>query len=238
MDCLIAGLRVALEAGGRTARQAEAYRATSRPGPPDLTISCDPEKVLAANPELGDLDAAEYMGTGAVFARGLLRFGGLQLHASAVELERRAWLFSGPPGIGKSTMARRWERLFGAAPLNDDKPALRRLDGTWTAFGTPWSGKDGLSRPAGAPVGALVFLRRGEVDQMKPLDPARALPLLLSQTVRTLGREDMDRLLALADRLLAEVPLWQLTCTDRDQAALLAREALCPAGPNTDNGPE
>ena len=229
MDCVIAGLTVALEAGGRTARQAEAYRTASRPGPPDLTISCDPEKVLAANPELGDPDTAEYMATGVLFARGLLNFGGFQLHASAVELEGRAWLFSGPPGIGKSTMARRWERLFGAAPLNDDKPALRRLDTGWTAFGTPWSGKDGLSRPAGAPLGALVFLRRGEDDQMKPLAPARALPLLLSQTVRTLGREDMDKLLALADRLLGEIPVWQLTCTDRDGAALLARETLCPA---------
>ena len=228
MDCVIAGLTVALEAGGRTARQAEAYRTASRPGPPDLTISSDPEKVLAANPELGDPDTAEYMATGVLFARGLLRFGGFQLHASAVELEGRAWLFSGPPGIGKSTMARRWERLFGATPLNDDKPALRRLDGTWTAFGTPWSGKDGLSRPAGAPLGALVFLRRGEDDQMKPLNPAGALPLLLSQTVRTLGREYMDKLLALADRLLGEIPVWQLTCTDRDGAALLARETLCP----------
>ena len=228
IDCSIAGLTVRLEAGGRTLRQAGPYGVAACPGPPDMTVACDPAKVLAANPELGDLDTAEYMGTGAVFARKLLDFDGLQLHASGVVLDGRAWLFSGPPGIGKSTLTGRWVRLFGAEILNDDKPALRRLAGAWTAWGTPWSGKHDLSSPAGAPLGALVFLRRGEEARMEPLTPAQALPLFLSQTPRSLLWEGMERLLALADRLLREVPVWRLTCPNDDGAALAARETLCP----------
>lgn len=230
MYCKIANLLVDLEAGGRTARQAEPYRASACPGPPDLTVACDPQRVMANNPWIKDLDMAQYMGTGADFARQLLDFSGFQLHASAVELEGRAWLFAGPCGIGKSTMAGRWVRLFGADWLNDDKPALRRLEGGWTAFGTPWSGKDGISRPAGAPVGGLTFLRRGDENRAEPLSPARALPLFLSQTPRGLVWDGMERLLTLADRFLREVPVWRLTCRNEDEAAALARSVLCPEG--------
>lgn len=230
IHCEIARLYVRLEAGGRTARQAGPYRVPPRPGPPDLTVSCDPEAVMAANPWITDRDTAEYMGTGAAFARQLPRFSGFQLHASAVELEGMAYLFSGPCGVGKSTHAEKWLRLFGAARLNDDKPAVRRLERGWMAWGTPWSGKYDLSRPAAAPVGALVFLRRGTENQITRLTPAQALPLFLSQTPRSMPREDMERMLALADRFLREAPVWRLTCRNDDGAALLARAALCREG--------
>ena len=225
MDCRIADLLVRLEAGGRTARQAGPYRVPACPGPPDLVVSCDPGRVMEANPWITDRDTAEYMGTGADFARKLLAFSGLQLHASAVELGGKAWLFSGPCGVGKSTHGEKWLRLFGAELLNDDKPALRRMEAGWMAYGTPWSGKHDLSRPAGAPVGALVFLARGE-NHMERLRPTEALPLFLSQTPRALPRQGLERLLELADRLLREVPVWRLACRDDDGAALLSHGTL------------
>lgn len=222
----IAGLTVEMQASGRTARQAAAY-AVPAGAPPDLSITCGPARVWEANPALESLDDAEYMGTGAAFARGLLDFGGLQLHASAVALEGRAWLFSGPCGVGKSTHAEKWMRLFGAAMLNDDKPALRRVDGTWYACGTPWSGKYDKSAPLDVPLGGLCFLRRGGERTARRLTPEEALPLLLSQTTRRLDPARTDKLLALADLLLREAALWQLTCTHSDAAAYTARAALC-----------
>ena len=231
MYCKIADLLVALEAGGRTARQAEPYRVSACPGPPDIELVCDPARVMADNPWITDLDLAEYMGTGAAFARRLLDFSGFQLHASAVELGGKAYLFSGPCGIGKSTHAEKWARLFGASFLNDDKPALRRLNGHWMAYGTPWSGKHDLSRPAGVEMGAVLFLKQGEENQVEPLKPAEALPLFLSQTPRALLWDGMERLLGLADQFLREVDLWRLTCRNDDAAALLAHGTACGKEP-------
>ena len=88
-----------------------------------------------------------YLESGMQFYRQLLNFNGLMLHSSALELDGVAYLFSGPCGVGKSTHTRLWQSTFGekVKVFNDDKPALRRLDDGWYAYGTPWCGKDGIN---------------------------------------------------------------------------------------------
>ena len=105
-----------------------------------------------------------YMESGFQFYRNLLFHDGLMLHASAVAYEGYAYLFSGPCGMGKSTHARLWQQVFGekAVIFNDDKPALRCVDGKWFAYGTPWCGKDGINGKDGED-GKNV----GEIDQFE-----------------------------------------------------------------------
>ena len=210
---------------GRTQRQAAAYAAPAQ-GPADLVIQCDPAAIAHQYPRLKRLEDVEYMNTGGQFSRGLLDFGGFRLHSSAITLEGRAYLFSAHSGTGKSTHTEKWTRLFGAAYLNDDKPALRKLDGVWTAFGTPWSGKHDLSSPQGAPLGGIAFLRRGETNSIVPLAPAQALPLLMAQTVYKLTADKMELLLPMVDDILRTVPIWELTCRNDDEAAYTAHAAM------------
>lgn len=195
---------------------------------PHLRIRIDPAKVLARMPELETLDMAEYLATGDIFAARLLAHDGVMLHASCLCYQGQAVCFSAPPGVGKSTHTEKWVRLFGAEILNDDKPALRRHADGWYAHGTPWSGKHDLSTNRAAPLKAICFLFRGEVNTLTPLTPAEALPLFMSQTVFRLGLENMDRLLPLVDKLLREVPVWRLECTIEDDAARAVRSALFP----------
>ena len=221
----IAGLRVDMEAVGRTARQAVPYL-TDAPGPADLMIRCDPAVLLRQMPQCQTEDLAEYMWTGAYFARKLLDFGGFQLHASAVEYEGKAWLFTAPSGTGKSTHTEKWCRLFHARPINDDKPALRRMKRGWVACGTPWSGKNDLSCPGMIPLGGIACLERGEENRIRRLEAAEALPYIFSQCVRRLEAEQMDRHLYLLDQLLTQVPIWHLTARNDDDAAYVAREGM------------
>ena len=186
----------------------------------------DSELFLKHYPWLGDLETAEYMGTGTWFARKLLDHDGFQLHASAVVLDGKAYLFSAPCGTGKSTHTEKWVRLFGAEYLNDDKPALRLINGEWIAYGTPWSGKHDISSPIGAPLGAVVFLKRGEENHIRRLEPAEAVPLLLAQVSRVHPRAQAERLLELSDRILRAVPVWELSCRNDDEAAMVSCDAI------------
>ena len=72
---LIAGLTVDMEVSGRTEKQAEPYRVSAN-GPADITLNCDARRVLELNPDLENLETAQYMGTGAYFSRALLRYQG------------------------------------------------------------------------------------------------------------------------------------------------------------------
>ena len=221
----IAGLQVDLKASGRTLVQAQPY-ACEAIGPADLTIECDPERVLAANPDLRDLDSAEYMGTGTRFSHRIMAFDAFQLHSSAVMLEGKAYLFSAPSGTGKSTHTEKWCRLFGAQLLNDDKPVLRLQDGVWTAYGTPWSGKYDLSIPTGVPLGAIAFLRRGDENTIRRMEPGEAVTHMISQAPRYLNAEQMIRQLNLLDTMLKTIPVYLLTCRNDDEAAMVSSQAM------------
>ncbi len=170
-----------------------------------------------------------YMASGEQFYWELLRFDGMMLHASAVEYEGRAFLFSGPSGMGKSTHARLWREAFGeeVSVFNDDKPALRRFEGgEWYAYGTPWCGKDGVNQNKKVALAGICFLRRGEQNAIRRLGPAEILPRLMAQTMHNLGPNAMDRLLCLGERLIEEVPVFEMQCLANADAARLSCETM------------
>ncbi len=220
----IADLKVEMDVSGRTAQQAAPYK--TEQGSADMVLRYDVETILKNNPQLETSDMAEYMLSGAVFARQLLQHDGFQLHASSVILGGYAYLFSAPSGTGKSTHTEKWVRLFGARYLNDDKPALRHKDGRWMAYGTPWSGKHDLSRPEKAPLGAIAFLCRGTENGIRRLESQEAIPYYVSQLPRVISGELMERQLTLLDQLLQDVPVYLLTCRNDDEAAWTARAAM------------
>ena len=222
----IAGVTVAMEVFGRTEAQAKPYLCPVN-SPADVTIRCDARRVFEMNPSVGSEDTALYIATGILFAQELLSFEGTYLHASAVVLDGKAYLFSAQSGTGKSTHTEKWCRLLGAQYLNDDKPALRFVDDQWIAYGTPWSGKHDLSSPQGAPVGGIAFLKRGTQNSIRRLTAQEAVPLFIGQSLwRVPKHEQMQQQLKLVDRLVQQVPIWELTCRNDDAAAILARETM------------
>ena len=221
----IADLIVEMELFGRTKEQAAPYL-TETERPADITISFEHEKILKKFPQLTDFSTAEYMGTGSIFAVELLGFYGFQFHASAVLLDGKAYLFSAPPGTGKSTHTEKWCRLFGGEIINDDKPALRWVDNCWMVYGTPWSGKHDLSKPVGVPLGGVAVLQRGNENTIRRMSPGEAVPAIISQCIRFAHKGCMARQLELLDKLLKETPVWLLTCRNDDEAAIVSCGAM------------
>lgn len=154
----------------------------------------------------------EYLCTGFYFYEKLLGFDGIMLHSSCVALDGRAYLFSADCGTGKSTHTHLWlEHLPGAYIINDDKPALRFIDGRLLAFGSPWSGKTAESTYGGVEVGGIAFLYRGE-NSIAPLAPQKALPLFFKQTNRFIYDDFMPLMLEMLDKVLTSAPLYELHC--------------------------
>ena len=211
MICQIAELIVEIPEAGGMAPRCREYLTDSQ-STPDIVL-CE-ENYSFASWEGVPYDSACYIESGRLFYGKLLRFQGMMLHASAVAYEGKAYLFSGPSGVGKSTHTHLWQEVFGSAAqiFNDDKPALRCFDGNWFAYGTPWSGKNGINQNVKIPLAGICFLKQGEENSIRPLDAKEAVNLILGQTYhRFRTAEGLDRLLTNVDMLVRSIPIYEMT---------------------------
>ena len=176
-------------------------------------------------------EAAVYMESGWHFYARLVNFNGMMLHASAVEYNGLAYLFSGPSRIGKSTQAKLFcKRYSGSRIFNDDKPAIRYKDGAWYAYGTPWCGKEGININTRVPLGGIFFLRRGEANEIKRLSVPMAVAALMSQTIKSGIPEDkLNKLLDTISRLVMDVPIFEQIKLPNVEAAELSYTAIAKA---------
>lgn len=208
-----------------TAR-AEKYRADFT-GNADITVphTSDISALKANNPALTE-DDCEIITTAESFYDSLIPRGGFMLHASAVVLDNRAYLFSAPSGTGKSTHTAQWLKLFPSARiLNDDKPAIMLSDGIF-ACGTPWSGKSDLNLNLTVPLQGICVLERAEKNFIHPLAPDEAVFALLNQTIRPADESRMNDLLGHIDRVVTEVGIFRMGCNISLEAAQVAFNAM------------
>ena len=204
MICKIAGLGVDVPPVGNMPERCVPYLADV---PVDIVL--EPDKMSPNRWEKLSEEDNYYLSSGFQFYRKLMDFDGLMLHSSCVVVDGYAYLFSGPCGMGKSTHTQKYRKAFpGAVIINDDKPALRRMDGKWVAFGTPWCGKDGINENASAPVAGICFRHRGD-SQLSRLGPLEAAGYILQQTNGRKTPEQARKLMRLVDLLVTEIPIFE-----------------------------
>lgn len=228
----IAGLCVSMNAGGRTLRQAEKYLSNDQNKTPDIEINVNKQRIENAkkdHPELDENDW-EYLLTGSDFYTYLLDFDGMLLHSSCVVVDGFAYLFSADSGTGKSTHTNLWlEKFKGKAYiLNDDKPAIRKIDGKIYACGTPWSGKYDISQPKIVPIAAIALLERSETNYIKLAETKKGVFTIFSQTVRRLNKEHINKLFDNVEMLFQNIPIYEFGCNISQDAVDVAYNTMKP----------
>ncbi|MCC8151510.1 MAG: hypothetical protein LIO96_08675, partial [Lachnospiraceae bacterium] len=138
------------------------------------------------------------------------------------------YVFTAPGGTGKSTHAAYWMREFGdrAVMLNGDKPIIRLIHDTFYVCGTPWRGKERLGNADMVPLKALCLLERGVKNEVAPAETDTVLDKIFRQVLLPEDPEQVVRQLDLMDRLICEVPIYQLKCNMSREAAAVAWEGM------------
>jgi len=197
-------------------------------GGADITIRTELYRREKYDKRLSD-ETVAYMESAYQFYLELVNYDGFYLHSSAVVLDGKAYLFSGPCRAGKSTHTRLWQSTFGpeAHVINDDKPALRRMDGKWIAYGTPWCGKDGINRNEKAPLAGICFLKKAPENKIRRLSKFEAMRRILGQTIYKFNSEgQLDKLLGSLEVFLNEIPVYELENVPEPEAAKLSFETM------------
>lgn len=153
--------------------------------------------------------------------------GRLVLHASVVETEQGAILFSAASGTGKSTQARLWESHMGARIINGDRCAVGFQDGKPAVFGVPMAGTSGISRNRTLPLRAMVALGQAKENQIRQLRGGEALIKIGFCSVIDRWSPDSHRnAMDMLSRLMETVPVFSLQCLPNQEAVEMLADAL------------
>lgn len=141
----------------------------------------------------------------------LARGRGVLLHAFGIRDGDGGTLFAGVSGAGKSTLATLWEGQEGVILLSDDRVVVRRHEGRYWLYGTPWCGDARAASPQGVPLERIFVIRHAGKNRAVPLTPLDAASRLLVRSFPTFWDADgMAFTLAFLGDLAQAVPCYEL----------------------------
>lgn len=147
-----------------------------------------------------------------LFVNWLAGFGDIILHACGVAADGKGYCFSGPAGIGKSTLAAALRKNHNLTVLGEDQVILRYLDGRFWAFGTPWHDSPRMCSAQGVPLEKLFFLERNTKPGIIPLMPGDGTARILQNAFIPYYRQDLlGGILEHLDILSTNVPIFSLS---------------------------
>lgn len=150
------------------------------------------------------------------------------LHSSFISWQNNGILFTAPSGTGKSTQADLWKKYEDADIYNGDRTIIRKIDGKYYGFGSPYAGSSGIYRNESAPIKAIVVIEQGPDNVIRRLHGREAfLPLFRETLMNTWNKEYMEKMTDLLMDAACQIPIYHLSCRpDQDAINTVKNEIL------------
>ena len=155
----------------------------------------------------------------------LMEYGGIFLHASFLAYEGQAIVFTAPKQTGKSTQAALWQRWRGGEIVNGDRALLRKINGVWMAFGSPYCGTSGICQNKALPVRAIVVLSQAAENAVYSIGAREAAAAFLEGCTYD-AQTQTGRVLDLALEAWREISMVHLACRPDESAVACLERAL------------
>jgi hypothetical protein len=141
------------------------------------------------------------------------------MHASYIDINGSAVLFTAPCGTGKSTQAELWRVHRNAEVLNGDKAGIFFKDGKVFAGGLPFCGTSKICKNRKLPLKAIVLLRQGKENRVKRLTGFEALQGVINNIyLDLLAPGERQMCIDFVIELLEKVSVFSLECTPDERA--------------------
>lgn len=153
------------------------------------------------------------------------------LHASYIELNGKAILFSAPCGTGKSTQANLWRKYRNAQIINGDKAGVSVVNGNVYANGLPVCGTSGICINRTLPLGAIVLLEQSPQNSARLVQGVEALQGLMQNIyLDLLAPKEQLMCIDLVIEILSKVPIYSFGCTPDENAVITLESSLKNGG--------
>lgn len=119
--------------------------------------------------------------------------------------------------------------------INGDKPLISQTisditgESAFTAYGTPWCGKENWGTRDQVKLNAICFIQRGTVNSIRRMTGTEVIQKLFHQLLLPEREELLSIEMDMADSLIREVPFYLLTCNMSEEAAVTAYQELSRA---------
>ena len=149
---------------------------------------------------------------------------GFVFHSSSLCSAGMGIAFSAKSGTGKSTHTNLWlQNIPDTFILNDDTPIIfLGKDEKFYISGTPWAGTTGINKNVTVPLKAIVFLERGEENEISPMSPAEAMQPFFDGIKAPITDKMFSNCLDTLNKLFISVPVYRLKCNMDPEAAIVA----------------
>ena len=136
---------------------------------------------------------------------------GTIIHSCGLKQGDKGILFVGESGAGKSTLTRLWKNTDDVEILSDDRTIVRKKDGAYWIYGTPWHGEAKFGSPESVKLDRIYFIQHGAVNSARSIKGAVPVQNLLTCSFPPYwDTEGMEFTIDFFSDLTATVPCYEL----------------------------
>ena len=141
----------------------------------------------------------------------LARQRGTIIHSCAIKHRNNGFLFVGESGAGKSTLSRLWNKTGDIEVLSNDRTIVRKRDGAYWIYGTPWHGEAEFGSPQSVKLNRIYFIQHGAANLARRMSGAEPVQILLTCSFPPYwDSEGMRFTMDFFSDLTARVPCYEL----------------------------
>lgn len=174
------------------------------------------------------VEEAEHIFLATEFFRKILKYNAIMIHSSAIKYNGKCYLFSADSGVGKSTHTSLWQEVYGdkVQIINDDKPIIQIKNNKLIVYGSPFAGGTMKFQNDSADLEAIVFLERSKNNSIEELSPQSAMRYLFKESVRKIGKNQMNNSLNMISVILENCKFYKLKCNMDKSSAILSHDTI------------
>lgn len=150
---------------------------------------------------------------------------GLLVHSSGFAYKNKGYLFIGSSGAGKSTFSNIIRINIDVPILSDDRIAVRKRNGRFYIYGTPWHGTAEFVSPEKSPLSGLFFLKKGIKNYLQKLSVSDTVSRLFKCSFPPFwDKKGISSTLKICEDIATSIPSFEFSFTPDDRAFDLMRK--------------